>query len=45
MEQFSIKVAEEWKIGQKGKDSGAILSFPNRTEKPVLRLVAALRGS
>src|SRR4029453_10546062 len=25
IEQYSIRVAEAWKIGQKGKDNGAIL--------------------
>ena len=33
LEQFSIKVAEAWKIGQKGKDNGAILLVSNRRQK------------
>ena len=33
IEEFSIKTAEKWKIGQKGKDNGAILIFSKTDRK------------
>ncbi len=33
LEQFSIKVAEKWKIGQKGKDNGVILLVSKNDRK------------
>lgn len=33
IEEFSIKTAEKWKIGQKGKDNGVILLFSKNDRK------------
>ena len=45
LEEFSIKVGEAWKIGQKGKDNGAILVSGEGAEKSALRLGVASRES
>jgi uncharacterized protein len=33
LEDFSMRVAEQWKIGQKGLDNGASCSSPKRTAR------------
>ncbi len=44
LEQFSIKVAEVWKIGQKGKDNGAILLVSNQDRKIRIEVGRGLEG-
>ncbi len=44
LEQFSIKVAEAWKIGQKGKDNGAILLVSNQDRKIRIEVGRGLEG-
>jgi uncharacterized protein len=44
LEEFSIKVAETWKIGQKGKDNGAILLVAKRDRKTRIEVGRGLEG-
>jgi uncharacterized protein len=44
IEQFSIKVAEAWKIGQKGKDNGAILLVSLQDRKIRIEVGRGLEG-
>jgi uncharacterized protein len=44
LEQFSIKVAEAWKIGQKGKDNGAILIVSLQDRKTRIEVGRGLEG-
>jgi uncharacterized protein len=44
IEDFSIKVAEAWKIGQKGKDSGIILIVASQERKMRLEVGRGLEG-
>lgn len=44
LEQFSIKVAEEWKIGQKNKDNGAILIISKNDRKIRIEVGRGLEG-
>jgi uncharacterized protein len=44
LEQFSIKVAEAWKIGQKGKDNGAILLVSKGDRKTRIEVGRGLEG-
>jgi uncharacterized protein len=45
LEEFSIKVAEEWKIGQKGFDNGAILLVAKKDRKLRIEVGYGLEGS
>ena len=45
LEKFSIKVAEEWKIGQKGLDNGAILLVAKNDRKLRIEVGYGLEGS
>lgn len=45
LEQFSIRVAESWKIGQKGKDNGAILLIARDDRKLRIEVGYGLEGS
>jgi uncharacterized protein len=44
LEQFSIKVAEQWKIGQKNKDNGAILIISKNDRKIRIEVGRGLEG-
>lgn len=44
LEQFSIKVAEEWEIGQKNKDNGAILLISKNDRKIRIEVGRGLEG-
>ena len=44
LEQFSIKVAEAWKIGQKGKDNGVILLVSKQDRKMRIEVGRGLEG-
>ena len=44
LEDFSIKVAETWKIGQKGKDNGIILLVANQERKIRIEVGRGLEG-
>jgi uncharacterized protein len=44
LEQYSIKVAEAWKIGQKGKDNGAILIVSLQDRKTRIEVGRGLEG-
>jgi len=44
LEEFSIKVAETWKIGQKGKDNGAILLVAKKDRKTRIEVGRGLEG-
>jgi uncharacterized protein len=44
LEQFSIRVAEEWKIGQKNKDNGAILLISKNDRKIRIEVGRGLEG-
>jgi uncharacterized protein len=44
LEEFSIKVAEAWKIGQKGKDNGAILVVAAKERKIRIEVGRGLEG-
>jgi uncharacterized protein len=44
LEQFSVKVAEAWKIGQKGKDNGAILLVSKQDRKIRIEVGRGLEG-
>lgn len=44
LEDFSIKVAEAWKIGQKGKDNGIILLVANQERKIRIEVGRGLEG-
>jgi uncharacterized protein len=44
IEEFSIKVAESWKIGQKGKDNGAILLIARDDRKIRIEVGRGLEG-
>ena len=44
IEDFSIKVAEAWKIGQKGKDSGIILIVASQERKMRIEVGRGLEG-
>ena len=45
LEQFSIKVAEAWKIGQKGKDNGVILLVSKTDRKIRIEVGRGLEGT
>lgn len=44
LEDFSIRVAEKWKIGQKGKDNGAILIVAKKDRKTRIEAGRGLEG-
>ena len=44
LEDFSIRVAEQWKIGQKGKDNGAILLIAKKERKLRIEVGYGLEG-
>ncbi len=44
IEDFSIRVAESWKIGQKGKDNGAILLVSKNDRKTRIEVGRGLEG-
>jgi len=44
LEEFSIKVAESWKIGQKGKDNGVIFIVANQERKIRIEVGRGLEG-
>ncbi len=44
LEDFSIRVAEAWKIGQKGKDNGAILLIAKHERKIRIEVGRGLEG-
>ncbi len=44
LEQFSIRVAEAWKIGQKGKDNGAVLLVSKQDRKIRIEVGRGLEG-
>lgn len=44
LEDFSIKVAEVWKIGQKGKDNGAIILIAKKERKIRIEVGRGLEG-
>lgn len=44
LESFSIRVAETWKIGQKGKDNGAILLVAKKERKTRIEVGRGLEG-
>lgn len=44
LEEYSIKVAEAWKIGQKGKDNGAILLIVKQERKIRIEVGRGLEG-
>ncbi len=44
LEDFSIEVAEAWKIGQKGKDNGVIISFFMEEKKDRIEVGYGLEG-
>jgi uncharacterized protein len=45
LEEFSIKVAEKWKIGQKGLDNGAILLVARNDRKIRIEVGRGLEGT
>lgn len=45
LEEFSIKVAEKWKIGQKGFDNGAILLIAQKDRKIRIEVGYGLEGT
>ncbi len=45
IEEYSIKVAEAWKIGQKGKDNGAILLVSKGDRKIRIEVGRGLEGN
>jgi uncharacterized protein len=45
LEEFSIKLAEQWKIGQKGLDNGAILLVAKKERKIRIEVGYGLEGS
>ncbi len=45
LEGFSIRLAEQWKIGQKGLDNGAILLIAKRERKVRIEVGYGLEGS
>jgi uncharacterized protein len=45
LEEFSIKVADQWKIGQKGFDNGAILLIARQERKVRIEVGYGLEGS
>jgi len=45
LEEFSLKVAEKWKIGQKGFDNGAILLIAQKDRKLRIEVGYGLEGS
>jgi len=44
MEEFSIRVAEAWKIGQKGKDNGIIFIVAKQERKMRIEVGRGLEG-
>lgn len=44
LEEYSIKVVEAWKIGQKGKDNGVLLLVANRDHKIRIEVGRGLEG-
>jgi len=44
IEDYSIKVAEAWKIGQKGRDNGIILIFASKERKMRIEVGRGLEG-
>ena len=44
LEEFSIKVAEQWKIGQKGKDNGIIVLVSKQDRKIRIEVGRGLEG-
>ncbi|HPP07229.1 MAG TPA: TPM domain-containing protein [Syntrophorhabdaceae bacterium] len=45
LEEFSIKVAENWKIGQKGKDNGVILVVAKKERRLRIEVGKGLEGT
>ena len=45
LEEFSIKVAEQWKIGQKGFDNGAVLLIAKKEREIRIEVGYGLEGS
>ena len=45
LEEFSLKVAEEWQIGQKGSDNGALLLIVKNNRKIRIEVGYGLEGS
>jgi len=45
IEQYSIRVAEAWKLGQKGKDNGALLLIAKNDKKIRIEVGYGLEGS
>lgn len=45
LEEFSLKVAEEWQIGQKGSDNGALLLIAKNDRKIRIEVGYGLEGS
>ena len=45
LEEFSIKVADKWKIGQKGKDNGVIFLVAKNDRKMRIEVGKGLEGS
>lgn len=45
LEEFSMRVAEEWKIGQQGKDNGAILLVSRNDRKIRIEVGYGLEGT
>lgn len=45
IEQFSIRVADAWKIGQKGKDNGVLLIIASEDRKVRIEVGRGLEGS
>lgn len=44
LEEFSIKVAEAWKVGQKGRDNGAVLVISKQERKIRIEVGRGLEG-
>ena len=44
LEEYSLKVAEDWKIGQKGKDNGALLLIAKKEHKIRIEVGYGLEG-
>ena len=45
LEEYSIKVAESWKIGQKGKDNGVLLLVANKERRIRIEVGRGLEGN
>ena len=44
IDQFTIRVADQWKIGQKGKDNGVILVLAQAERKVRIEVGMGLQG-